>query len=113
MAAKRISVNLNKQERMLINDVCMLVGQPDRSKVIRSLAVTKAHEFLKQITEQRQKQREEALDAAKEQASEGSGDASSDTEEALDSSSSDSDVVASEKDSMVEAGGSEAAPSEG
>lgn len=89
MSTKRLAVNLNKTERMIINDICQLTGVADRSLVIKELAMTKANEWLKQLAAKRMEQRE-ALLAQENKVDNGSTNGN--MEEAQDSADVDSNA---------------------
>lgn len=103
MSSKRLSLSLNKQERMILGDVCSITGEKDRSKVIREAAMMTLNRFLQQVTEQRMKQREEL--AKKQEAKDNAGDADADSTTPRDSSDSDSDLLADAEGTVVDAEG--------
>lgn len=96
--SKRLGINLNKQERLIINDVCTILGVTDRSKVVKELAMAKASEWLKQIAEQRMAKREEMMSERN------NGEAERNSTETRDSTDTDSTVQADQKNNMDDSG---------
>lgn len=96
--SKRLGINLNKQERLIINDVCTILGVTDRSKVVKELAMAKASEWLKQIAEQRMAKREEMMSERN------NGEAERNSTETRDSTDTDSTVQANQKNNMDDSG---------
>lgn len=103
MSSKKLTVNLNRSQRMLINDVCTLLNVSDRSKVVKNLALAKADEWVKQVVQKRMEQREA-------QASGVSGDTGTDSETAQRGRNTDSDMVAEQENNVAESEGSEGTP---
>lgn len=98
--SKRLSINLNKQERMLINDVCVALGVQDRSRVVKELAVAKAAEWLKAVANKRMEEREKLVQ--QENVGERDhGNTASDSTKTRNSSDTDSTVPSEPKDNMA------------
>jgi hypothetical protein len=84
MSSKALRVNLNRQERQLINEVCVLTNKLDRSKVIKELAIEAATVILEHDAARRMKLRQQRLEE------QSAGDTSGNTEQAQASADTDS-----------------------